>query len=397
EGRDADRSGLRLNLRARDIAGLPLQARLRLRTLDVDRERRLSNGAPASESRDRLYEASLTYDPPEGRFAVRAGRLGTSPFVGLGYLDGVLAELRPLDTLAVGGFYGLRPELEELGFENSGSKLGAFLSFTPAGRESPDGLELLLAGVREEGEIGVSRDYLTVETRYDGGGRWSFYEHAELDLNRDWREERADESVQLSNVAVTALARLSDRNRLSLSYERFQRYWTEETRFVPEELFDDFLRQGFRASWQSGRPEALSWSLTAGFRNRESAPEDRVLSIFDSKETTSLGLGVNHPRVPGLGISFGAQALGFTSSSADGVLVSLRGARRLGRGHEVSLTLGSSLNRTTAFDEERVLSWGRASLWLELPYDLFGRADVELLTGDDVEGQRWSVGLGYRL
>lgn len=396
DGRDSDRTGARLNLRVRDIAGSPFQLRLRMRTLDVSRERTLTGGIPDNDSRDRLYEASLSYDDPDGYVGFRVGRLGTSPFVGIGYLDGGLAQFqRP--TFAVGGFYGRNPELEELGFESSGSKAGVFLRATPSGRDSLTGLDFLLAGVREEGDVGISREYAVVETRYSSGERWSFYEHAEIDLNRDWREFRSSEEAQLSNIALTALARLSERNRLSISYERFQPYLTEETRFIPEELFDNFARQGLRVSWQGGGLDSLNYSLTAGLRNRENAVEDRLFSTFDAKETYFLGLGVGHPRLPGLGISVGATATGYSSSSFDGLIVTTRAGRRLGSaGHELSLALGGNLSRQAGLEEENALYWGRAALWLELPYDLFGEAEIEVLTGDDIDGQRLSLGLGYR-
>jgi hypothetical protein len=131
-------------------------------------------------------------------------------------------------------------------------------------------------------------------------------------------------------------------------------------------------------------------------RNREEALVDPRFDLFESRETYSLGLGVHHPRLPGLGISAGANVLGYSSSFADGIVVQTRAGRRLGAGHELSLALGGNLYRTP-FEDNHTLAWGRASLWLELPLDLFGQAEFELLTGDDdVEGQRLRVGLRYR-
>ena len=105
---------------------------------------------------------------------------------------------------------------------------------------------------------------------------------------------------------------------------------------------------------------------------------------------------MHHPRVPGLRISAGGNVLGFSSDSSEGLLVNLRAGRRLGAGHEISFSVGGNAYRT-AFEEERVFAWGRATLWLELPLDLFGQAEVELLSGDeDLEGQRLRLGLGYR-
>jgi hypothetical protein len=397
--RDADRTTARLNLRVRDIAGTPLQLRLRMRSREVSRSRILSGGSgtggiPESESRDRLYEAALIWNPPDSRLDVRIGRLGTSPFVGLGYVDGAVAAFEITDWLALGGVFGRRPEIEELGFAGSGSKSGAFLRLTPSGREADQGLDLLLAGLREEGNQGFSREYVTLETQYHGGDRWSFFQHAEVDLKEPGI---ADREPQLSIFSLTALRRLSSGNRLAISYDRFQAHPTEEDFLSPvDEIFDDFARQGLRVSWQTGRTDGIHLSVDAGVRNREEALVDPRFDIFESRETYSLGLGVHHPRLPGLGIFAGANVLGYSSSFADGIVVQTRAGRRLGAGHELSLALGGNLYRTP-FEDNHTLAWGRASLWLELPLDLFGQAEFELLTGDDdVEGQRLRVGLGYR-
>ncbi|HJX28380.1 MAG TPA: hypothetical protein VJ885_10735, partial [Thermoanaerobaculia bacterium] len=386
----------RLNLRVRDIAGTPLQLRLRMRSREVSRERSLTGGIPESESRDRLYEAALIYAPPESRFDIRVGRLGTSPFVGLGYVDGALIEFRITDGIALGGVYGRRPEIEELGFQSSGSKAGAYVRLSPGGRADATGLGVLLAGLREEGDLGISRDYVTLETQYNAGDRWSFFQHAELDLNREWRELAARDEVQVSTLSVTALRRLASGNRLAISFDRFQPYLTEEDRISPVEVFDDFYRQGLRVSWQTGQTGGLNFSVQAGLRNREEVLVDPRFGISESRETYSLGLGVHHPRLPGLGIFAGANVLGYSSSFSEGVVVQTRAGRRIGPGHEISVALGGNVYRTE-FEENHTLAWGRASLWLELPLDLFGQAEVELLTGDDdVEGQRLRLGLGYR-
>lgn len=402
EERGSQRATGRVHLRVRDIAGTPLQFRLRMRSREVSRDRELSGTGVGtisdSESFDRLYEAALIYDEPDRRFAFRAGRLGTSPFVGLGYLDGALAEAR-LGGFAIGGLYGRRPDLGELGFRSSGTKLGAFVRLDPRRGEDRGEVQrsygLLLAGIREEGDFGISREYATLESRLDSG-RWSFFQHAELDFNTGFREQLTSEESQLSNLSFTALGRITGRSRIAVSYDRFQPYLTEEDRTLPEDLVDRLWRQGVRVSWQTDREGGLHLALQAGLRNRENGLVDPFYGRFDERETYSLGLGVHHARIPGLGISAGLNALGYTSASSEGLLVNARVGRRLGAGHEIGFTVGGNAYRT-ALEEERTLAWGRASLWLELPLDLFGQAEFELLTGDDdLEGQRLRLGLGYR-
>lgn len=395
--RDFTRTAGRLNLRLRDIVGSPLQLRLRMRTLNEERERRLTGGIPESQSRDRLYELSLIYEPDDARYGFRLGRLGTSPFVGIGYLDGGLARVRLIRQFELGGFYGRRPEIEELGFDGSGSKYGLFVRLIPSATEGREPFELLLAGIREEGETEISREYVAVESRYDPGKRWSFYQHAEVDLNTGWREQAARSSSQLSQLSFSALGRVSERSRVVISYDRFERYRTEETRFIPTELFDDMMRQGLRVSYQVGPPRGLNFSVTAGARYRDQNLVDVRDDSRDPDTSYSLGLGTWHPELTGLKLFVGADVLGFTNPVTDGLLVTGRVGRRFNGGHEVSFALGGTVARESLLvDEERSTQWARASLWLELPLDLFGQAELEVLTGDEIEGQRLSLGLGYR-
>ena len=392
--RDFNRTAARLNVRVRDIVGTPLQLRLRMRSLNEERERRLTNsiggigGIPESTSRDRLYELSLIYEPEDARYGFRLGRLGAGPFVGIGYLDGGLGKVRVVGPLELGGFYGRRPNIEELGFDGSGSKYGLFARIAP----ESDTLELFVAGIREEGETDISREYLAVETRYDPGQRWTFFQHAELDLNTGWREEAAGSTSQLSQLSLTALGRLSERSRLVISYDRFERFLTEETRFIPTELFDDLTRQGLRVSYQTGPARGLNFSVTAGAHALDAEEEGQ-----DSETSFSLGVGAWHPELSGLKLFVGADVLGFTNPTTDGLLVTTRVGRRFGSGHELSLGLGGTLSRQSLLvDEETSTQWARASLWLELPLDFFGQAELEALTGDEIEGQRLTLGLGYR-
>ncbi|HEX5718514.1 MAG TPA: hypothetical protein VF179_20295 [Thermoanaerobaculia bacterium] len=389
--REFNRTAARLNVRVRDIVGTPLQLRLRMRSLNEERERRLTSsigGIPESTSRDRLYELSLIYEPEDARYGFRLGRLGAGPFVGIGYLDGGLGKVRVVGPLELGGFYGRRPNVEELGFDGSGSKYGLFARIAP----ESSGVEFFVAGIREEGETDISREYVAVETRYDPGRRWTFFQHAELDLNTGWREEATGSTSQLSQLSLTALGRLSERSRLVISYDRFERFLTEESRFIPTELFDDLTRQGLRVSYQAGPARGLNFSVTAGAHALDGEEEGG-----DSETSFSLGVGAWHPELSGLKLFVGADVLGFTNPTTDGLLVTTRVGRRFGGGHELSLGLGGTLSRQSLLvDEETSTQWARASLWLELPLDFFGQAELEALTGDEIEGQRLTLGLGYR-
>ena len=74
----------------------------------------------------------------------------------------------------------------------------------------------------------------------------------------------------------------------------------------------------------------------------------------------------------------------------------VRVAKRFRGGHEVSLVLGALGQDYVEFNRELLTTWARIGGWIELPARLFARADLEYNNGDDLEGGRMSLGLGYR-
>jgi len=383
-GRDYDRSSARLSLRGRNLGGMPLQLRIRTSTRNLDRITSSDGSSSVSETRDRLYELSVAYEPPEGRFALRFGRLRLGRYAGVGTVDGLSGEVRFGRVFRLGLFGGSRSDISEFGYDADRTTVGLTTRFTAgeAGRTR----ELLLAAVREDGKDFVSREYVALQTRV-AGGRWSFYQRAEFDFNNGWREEISGTSSQLSTLFLNATARASERNRFSLSYSRFQRYRTEETRLIPEELFDENRRQGIRARWTIGKSRGLNVTLSGGLREREG----------DTDDATSAGLAVNHGNLFGRNYSAGLSILAFSNGFSDGTTMMLRTAKRLKGGHRMTFVAGARTLDEVLRGETRETQWFRLGGWFELPGNLFGRAEVEASTGDEIDGQRILIGLGYRL
>lgn len=378
-GRGFDESTGRINFRVREINGGPLEMRARLRSRDVRRD-----GLSGSDSDDRLYELSLTYDPPEGRFAFQVGRLGASPFISLGYLDGVLAAVRFRgEAVAVGAFYGLRPEIAELGFDSAGRKYGSFVRLTHRKEETPFYAEAVIAGIGEYFGGEVDREYVSIESRL-GARRWSFSQLAEIDLNSGWRKEVAGASQQVSNLSVSGWFRATERLRLSLSYDRRQRFRTLDTRPIPEEQFDDKLRQGLRLGFHYGKPRGLNVSATVGSQRREG-----------DEPTTSLAASIYHTGLGGGRWLLGADYSGYQGETVEGSLVTLRIRRVIGR-HDIGLVVGTSTTTVILTGEGRNNEWARLTGTLQLPRRFYVRTEIEYDVGDDLEGQRLIVELGRR-
>jgi hypothetical protein len=387
---DFNRTQLRLNLRVRDIGGLPLEFRARTRLQQNKRARPLSPTVPESESRNRLYDVSLVYNPPEGRFYAQAGRIGTSPFTGVGYMDGLLGQVRLSSNFAIGGFFGANAQEREFGFESDSRKYGAFARFSALPEGTRSALEMYLAAVREDFDQEVSREYVALETSYTPPGRWTFHQRLEVDINRDWREELSDSTSQLTNFSLAATTQVSAKGRFSLSFNRFERYRTAETRFIPEELFDDLPRDGVRVNYQWRSSGGLGFFVNAGYRFKESDSE---------QNTFTFGGGVRHSRVSAWGLSLGANVNGYSNPYTEGLIAAGRVGKSLRGGHQMGLTVGGRFSQSVVYDDEddRTDGWLRVDGWFELPKGLFATVELELDAGDNLEGKRVLVGLGYRL
>ncbi len=388
-GLDFQQWGARFNVRVRDIAGQPLNLRIRLRALENRRERMFSTGAPETEKRNRFYEAALVYDPRGGRFKAQIGRIAISPFVAVGFLDGVIGQVRLIPSIDIGALYGSRPLIQDGGFESIGQKYGAYTRFSAFRHSGRPDLEVFVAGIREEGEDDVSREYVSLETHYTPGGRFSFFQRAELDLNNGWREEAAGTKTQLSNLALTLNTQLSQFGRFAISYDRWERYYTEETRPISEELFNNLQRQGLRARFSYSRPRGMGFSVYAGYRDQQG----------DDENTVSFGGAIRHSNVANLGLLIGGDILGYSNPMTEGFVARLQTSKRFRGGHEIALLIGGRLYSSKLFDDvdDRSDQWVRLSGWVELPYSFFGRAEFEYSNGDDIQGQRILLSAGYRL
>lgn len=373
----------RVDLSLWDLGGRPLSFQLRFRSRQDDRARSLSSFQPSSERRDRLYEASFRYQPPSDRYAVEAGRLAASPFVGLGYLDGALARVRVASPLQVGLFAGRRAEVEGLGFQGSGEKYGAFLVLAPAGRYATAAAEAAVGLVRETAAGEVSREYLSLESRLARGGL-SFFERAELDWNRGWRRDLSGASVQLSNLSASLAYRITPSAQAVLSYDRHQNYRSQWNRTVPEALFDDLLHQGLRGSLSLGGSGLL---FTAGggvrFKDRSTA-----LNAY------SANLGLHSSDLFGLRASL--DGIGFSNGYTQGAYASTRLGRPFGRGLDADLAYGASFYQVKSTSENRFTHWIRLLGRGNLGRGVFLSADLEYAQGDDTKGPRAFLELGWR-
>ncbi len=380
---DFEQRTARVDLSFWDIGGQPLSFQLRFRSRQDDRARSLSSLQPTSERRDRLYEASFRYQPSSDRYSVEAGRIATSPFVGLGYLDGALARVRLAAPLQVGVFLGRPAEIDGFSFQSTGQKYGAFLAVSPSGRYAVGAAEAVVGVVRETEAGEVSREYVSLETRLARNGL-SFFERAELDWNRGWRRDLASSSVQISNLTASLAYRMSPSAQAVLSYDSHKNYRTSLNRTVPQQFFDDLMRQGLRGNLSLGGSSLL---VTAGggvrFKDRTTATN-----------AYSANLGLHHGG--GTGLRAGLDGIGFSNGYTKGTYGTASLGHRFSQHLDTDLIYGVSLYNVKSTAENRLSQWLRLLARGDLGRGVFLSSDLEYARGDDMRGLRLFLELGWR-
>jgi hypothetical protein len=384
-GLDFEQRTGRVDLGLYDIAGQPLTFSLRGRTRQDVRARTLSVRTPQSERVDRLYELALRYEPPSDRLAFEVGRIGIYRFVGIGYLDGALGRVAVRPGIQIGAFGGRNAEIEGLGLEGTGGKYGAFVRLAPPGRYRIGGYDVLFAYVRENADGDVSREYFSLESSFNGGGRWSLFERAELDLNRGWRQEVSGKSQQLSNVSLSGNLRVGGSAWAFVSYDGRRNYRYYRNRLVPEEVFDDLLHQGLRAGINVARPGGLGASASFGMSLKESDPRHPELDVANAY---SFNAGLRHSNLFSSGLSGGIDGSGFTNGYAEGGLLSAHLGISFEAGHTLDFSYGYSLYNVTATQEDRTTQWLRFMGRAELGRRFYVLGDFEYDAGDDLQGPR---------
>ena len=377
-GRNVQEQAARADVAARDIMGLPLEARVRMSGRRIERDGLRSLTVKANETRQRLYEAAMTWAPAGGAFSAAAGRMGGGAFAGMGYLDGVMAQARAASGVHVGGFFGRTPDALDVGVP-TGSKYGAFVRFSRQGR-SP--AELSVAGAREFAGSEISREFIGQHAQVRSGNVW-LYERVEIDLNNGWRRERAGTTVDVSEARALLTWRASPDTDVTFSYDRSRNYWNALTRSVSSDLFDRRLRQAARADVQLSRPGGVGVWFGGSVRTEEG-----------NEEIAYAGhAGLRSPRFASIDLSL--EGSWFSALSTRGMLVIARAGRPLRGGHRLDLSYTANRYETGG-GGWAMSQWLRASGYAQGFGQAFGRIDVEYAIQDPLPGVRGLFEIGYR-
>ena len=383
-GRDFSQPGLRINLRGENLFGGAYSLRVKTRTRYISREISEFSSLPETEWRNRVYQFALTYEDPRDRFSYSVGRVPSAAVGGIGYIDGAVANLHLGTRHRIGVFAGTQPEWQYSDLDTSLTKYGLYYRYKQ-GDTSKGRFESIWALAGEYAGSEINREAIHVRNRY-ASGRFTFYQSAELEINRDWRKDRAGDSFEISSLHAYLRFHASRAFRVGLSYDDRQRYYTYELRNRDERFFDDLARRGLRADLRVRINSRAGIHANIGRRERDTDQADTSFYLVNAYlrnlfPRTNASLRFN----------------GFESSLTEGQSLSFRLERRFGRfGNTIALSTSTYRYDYLTNGTDRDSSWLRMETYWRLTRAWFLSGHLEHNSGDDAEGQRILLEIGYR-
>ncbi|MFZ0390146.1 MAG: hypothetical protein WAN36_06765 [Calditrichia bacterium] len=382
---DFSQPTMRFNIRGRRLWGRDYSFRIKTRTRHNQRVRRLNENAPENEWRNRIYEASFSYHDENAVVNYQLGRIISNKFSGVGYIDGGLLQYNLSTSSHMGIFAGTQPEWQYADFQTSIQKYGVYYNYQK-GEYSGQRLESTVAAAGEYHGSTVSREFIYLQNNYNRGRRWSFYQSAELDINRGWRKERTGNQLSLTNLFVTGRYYPLEWIGLGLMYDNRKNYQTYETRTIADSLFDDALRQGLRGTLSLQLPNNLRIFSNFGMRKRET----------DRQYTWSYAGGLSKINLIIRGLSAFINGAGFSNFFTRGFNYSLRFNKDIGRYVDADFSAGGYQYDLKASGTGRNNRWVRLGGRLNLLRHFFFSGQYEWNDGDDLQGNRMLLEGGYR-
>jgi hypothetical protein len=348
---------------------------------------RRSADSPSTQSDwdNRIYEVSLQYDDPASALNFQLGRIASNRISGIGIFEGALVEYGIQGGWRAGVFGGTRPDMttsEPNPEETTAGLYAAYEAGSWTGHQVRG--TFALAGRYHAGEI--DEEFIYEQVYYGFSRQFFITQSAEIAINRGWREEAEGSAWGLSNVLLNVSYSPSSILTFDLGYDNRRQMRTYETQDTPDSLFDDALRQGFRAGVGARLPFGLRAYLRGGLRTRENGETD----------TRTLAAGLSRHNMFDSGISGTMRFNLFENRLSSGYQASLGLARYMLRVIYLQLEAGSSHYDISSGEEPVNYHWFHGAASANFTRHLYTSLYGETYRGDAMNVNRFGVEMGYR-
>jgi hypothetical protein len=273
-------------------AGLPLRLTARGRSSRNYRQIGVSR-TQQQPALHRVYEIAVEYNSPASPVELAVGRTLRYELRGVGYLDGLVLGYRVNEIWKAGVFAGAQPDLYRYEFRPDQKKLGGFVQLqTPLGKSAE--INFGATGIGQYIRQQVSREYLAAQVDFNAARQLYLVQYFEIDFNRKWRRRMSASALDLSNAYFNATYYPRPSISLGASYDARRLVRTWETHSIVDSLFDQALRQGWRASVAFQPAALVRLAVDGGLQKQKGMPDGYSANI--SANVSNLwrsGVGIN--------------------------------------------------------------------------------------------------------
>jgi len=374
---------LSLNLAFNDILGEYYDLRLKMRSR---RNMKKIDGISENEWDNRIYNFALNYNNPESRFNFGLGRIISNNISGMGYIDGGVFSYKIEDRINLGFFAGTQPDLQNSRIQYDETKGGIYANYRYRDFNSSFlSATIAIAGQYVNGQI--DREFIYQQINYSLSSKLYLYQSSEISVNRGWRKEAAGSDLQLSNLLLSARYNFTRNIGLSLGYDNRQNVYTYYTKTTPDTLFDDDLRQGYRAGVSFKLPMDIRLAFNGNYRTQENSDETSLyysagVSFNDFLQTNSF-----------LNYRIAVYDNQYTSGMQNSIGISRYFVRRLNLG----VTIGQNLYTYSLYNQDLTDNWLRFNGSYYFNRTFYASGSLEIFRGDNTNSNRIYIDFGVRL
>jgi len=372
-----------LRLSVERLAGLPLRLNARARS-SPNRRQFGANSGRSRPALSRVYEITVEYTTPNAPVEFALGRMLRNEWRGVGYLDGVAFGYRFNETWKAGVFAGTQPDLYHYGFRADEKKLGGFLQIKrPVGKSA----EIIFAatGVGQYMRRQISREYLAAEIGFIWMRQFYLTQYLEIDYNRNWRKTAQNSAIDLNNAYFNASYYPQSWIFFGVSYDARRLIRTWETRSIADSLFDQALRQGWRANVNLQPTALVRFTFDGGLQQHKGTP-----NVY------SAGVSASAWNLLRSGVGLSARFSYFGNSFSGGYYPAIEVSRSFLGMLYATIGGGAYLYRMGNGGQSQSNPWERLRLDVNLTRSFFLSSTVENFHGDTMKFVRGFVDLGWR-
>ncbi|HLP41711.1 MAG TPA: hypothetical protein VK465_09410 [Fibrobacteria bacterium] len=378
------RQNIRMNLRTSGLAGSHYSMRL---DMYASQRNNLSSGASGSGEWDnRVNRFSLGYHNPDAKLAYEIGRVIPDRISSIGYIDGGVFTLRPTESQYLGAFGGSIPWVLYYDTPISIQKYGGFYGLDFTAGPTFELENTVGFGGEYNGSV-ISREFLNLRNSLRVFRSVSLSQVSEIDVNRDWRREKAGRDFELSSLYLNGNWKASKSLSLGIQYDTRKNYHRLQTRSLADSLFDHATRMGLHENlyWRFLPHSSLYLGLGHSF----------IESQSDVPYNYSVGYNVDNLIFKRLYLN--ANYTGFEAASNGGYNGSATLRKSFLNGNDLSLGYGRYRYEYHGVQASTLGNdWVRVGGTLQFLFKTYFASEYEYNWGD-VTGHRGFVELGYWL